>query len=281
MPIHDQGYRRRDAPAADVRRFRALPIARLTARQILARRALVVLAMISLIPFLMEAAVLFMMHYVPDIEAFLSPLPKNFGRCQLVQIGFALLLTVWGGTGLIADDLRSGALLVYFSRPLTRADYVLGKLAVLLALNLAVTALPMLLLWLVAVAFDSRDLVGRGLAFLPGSIVALALVASFVLSVLALALGAVTRSATIGGGVLVGLFVLFQVAALLMPPGARVPLHMLSITQHLVVVEQALFQVPPEPGALHWLASSACLVLIVWGAGAVLWKRLQAVEVVS
>lgn len=42
---------------------------------------------------------------------------------------FALLATTWYGAGLICEDRRAGAHLLYFSRPLTRTDYLLGKLA--------------------------------------------------------------------------------------------------------------------------------------------------------
>ena len=58
------------------------------------------------------------------------------------QILLGLLLTIFGGAGLIANDLRTGAILVYLSRPLTRRDYVLGKLCVLLALNLSSRSCP-------------------------------------------------------------------------------------------------------------------------------------------
>ena len=53
---------------------------------------------------------------------------RLFGEFLNQQIGFTLLLSIFGGAGLIANDLRTGAILVYLSRPLTRRDYVLGKL---------------------------------------------------------------------------------------------------------------------------------------------------------
>lgn len=40
---------------------------------------------------------------------------------------FALLCTTWFGAGLLAEDRRLGAHLLYFSRPLSRLDYFLGK----------------------------------------------------------------------------------------------------------------------------------------------------------
>lgn len=45
-----------------------------------------------------------------------------------VTTGFALLATTWYGSGLICEDRRVNAHLLYFARPLTRLDYFLGKL---------------------------------------------------------------------------------------------------------------------------------------------------------
>jgi len=43
---------------------------------------------------------------------------------------FQLLAVTWYGSGLICEDRRHGAHLLYFSRPLTRIDYFLGKLGI-------------------------------------------------------------------------------------------------------------------------------------------------------
>jgi ABC-type transport system involved in multi-copper enzyme maturation permease subunit len=40
---------------------------------------------------------------------------------------FTLLVIAWYGAGLISEDRRLGAHLLYFSRPITRLDYLLGK----------------------------------------------------------------------------------------------------------------------------------------------------------
>jgi hypothetical protein len=45
----------------------------------------------------------------------------------VVTTGFALLATTWYGSGLICEDRRVNAHLLYFARPLTRLDYFLGK----------------------------------------------------------------------------------------------------------------------------------------------------------
>jgi len=64
-----------------------------------------------------------------------------------VQNQAAFLLNCWVGPVLISGDLTNGALPLFLSRPFSRADYVLGKLAVLGLLLSAVTWVPCLLLF--------------------------------------------------------------------------------------------------------------------------------------
>ena len=45
---------------------------------------------------------------------------------------FVFFITVYVGAGLIANDRRANALQIYLSKPLTRAEYIVGKLAMLL-----------------------------------------------------------------------------------------------------------------------------------------------------
>jgi len=67
---------------------------------------------------------------------------------------------------LISRDLRAKAWLIYFTRPVGRTEYILGKFLILLLLVLVITMLPALALWLtgvlvspsVSVAFETWDL---------------------------------------------------------------------------------------------------------------------------
>jgi ABC-2 type transport system permease protein len=280
VPIHGQGYRRRGAVAA-VSGFRFAPITRLAVRQVAMRRMLILLLAVSFAPILIAGGLLvFVLARFPDFAALAPPLPELFGLGLLVLQGpFAILVTVWGGTALVADDFRTGALLVYFSRPLTRLDYVAGKLAVVVALNLAVTAVPLLLLWLMAAALHASEMGKHGLSFLPVAIVALSAGISVALALLALAAGAVTRNATVGGSLLVGALVLFELAALAAPDGVRLFFQVLSVIGHIRSLEHALFGAPWS-SSMHWASALACLTAILAGAGVVLWRKLQAVEVV-
>lgn len=72
---------------------------------------------------------------------------QYFVIIMVVQTQVAFLLNCWVGPVLIAGDLTNGALPLFLSRPFNRADYVLGKLAVLVLLLSAVTWFPCLLLF--------------------------------------------------------------------------------------------------------------------------------------
>jgi len=61
--------------------------------------------------------------------------------------GLAFILTFIVGPALVSSDLRNNGLALYFSRPVTRTEYVFGKLAVLTILLSAITWIPGLLLF--------------------------------------------------------------------------------------------------------------------------------------
>lgn len=64
---------------------------------------------------------------------------------------FSLMIVAWYGAGLIAEDRRLGANLLYFSRPISRLDYLLGKGSGTFAFGFLALTLPCLLVCSVAV----------------------------------------------------------------------------------------------------------------------------------
>lgn len=70
-----------------------------------------------------------------------------FLQLLIAQCWMALLPAAWIGPRLISQDLSHNALPIILSRPITRREYVLGKLVVLWGFLSAVTWLPMLLLF--------------------------------------------------------------------------------------------------------------------------------------
>ena len=85
--------------------------------------------------------------------AFLTPTSETFRQFLAQQDIFVFFVTVYVGAGLIANDRRANALQIYLSKPLTRAEYVIGKLAILMCFLLFVTWVPAILLLIVQIAF--------------------------------------------------------------------------------------------------------------------------------
>ncbi|MFT5287174.1 MAG: ABC-type transport system involved in multi-copper enzyme maturation permease subunit [Planctomycetota bacterium] len=69
---------------------------------------------------------------------------------------FCLLASTWYGAGLICEDRRVNAHLLYFSRPLTRLDYFLGKFTAVAAFGAFAILVPGILICLMAVV-NSED----------------------------------------------------------------------------------------------------------------------------
>jgi ABC-type transport system involved in multi-copper enzyme maturation permease subunit len=117
-------------------------------------RFFVILLILSLVPILFFAGYIFiannktvqllMQMRSADLFAVES---QYFIFIMIAQTQAAFLLNCWVGPVLIAGDLTNGALPLFLSRPFSKADYVLGKLAVLGLLLSAVTWIPCLLLF--------------------------------------------------------------------------------------------------------------------------------------
>src|SRR5437867_8734111 len=151
MPIHDQGYRRYGGERAP--RGRAwLVIAKAGMRSRLGQKAFLGLLLVSWLPFLVRAVQIYAAANLPQ-AAFLAPTPEMFRQFLDQQQIFVFFLTVYGGAGLIANDRRANALQIYLSKPLTRAEYVFGKIVILMTWLLLVTWLPAMLLLIVQIAF--------------------------------------------------------------------------------------------------------------------------------
>src|SRR5437870_55199 len=151
MPIHDQGYRRYGGGRAPVGRA-WLVIAKAGIRTMLAKKAFLGLLLISWFPFFIRAIQIYAAANLPQ-AAFLAPTGETFHEFLEQQGFFVFVITVYVGAGLIANDRRANALQIYLAKPLTRAEYVFGKLAVLITFLLLITWVPAVVLVIVQFMF--------------------------------------------------------------------------------------------------------------------------------
>jgi ABC-2 type transport system permease protein len=66
-----------------------------------------------------------------------------------IEAWMGFLLAAWGGPGMITKDFANHSVQLYLSRPISRAEYLFGKVSVLAALLSCTTWIPALLLFFV------------------------------------------------------------------------------------------------------------------------------------
>lgn len=221
MPVYDRRYRGWDGPRR-TGRFRIWTVARFALKDLFKSRLALVLFILALVPPLFFAGMIYLANNLEmlasvgfkvvgeGIDSSWTAIDKEpFFWFLVWQSSFAFLLTAFIGPSLVAPDLAHNALPLYLSRPLTRTDYIGGKLLVLLAPLSAVTWIPALLLlglqtslagvpWL----FEHWRLVP---ALLVGSGIWIVL-----LSVLAIAISAWVKWRPVASAMLFGLFIVFE-----------------------------------------------------------------------
>ena len=281
MPIYDQGYRRYEA-RSPLHQVRFWPITREALRLILAKRAFLGLLAVSFLPFVVRVIQIYIVTRFPEAGRILPIDGRLFGDFLNQQIGFTILLSIFGASGLIANDLRTGAILVYLSRPLTQRDYIVGKLLVPLALNLAVTLVPGLVLYVVGLALAPELYLKWELAWIAPAIVAHALVVSVVVSLLALAISSLSRSARVAGLGFFGLVAGLEMVRLVLQNGFnRKEAVLLSLQADLQALGVALFGVVDHQLDIAWGWPLLVLAAVSLGCLAVLRSRVRAVEIVT
>jgi ABC-type transport system involved in multi-copper enzyme maturation permease subunit len=225
----------------------------------------------------------FIVTQFPESGRFFAVDERLFGQFLNGQIFPALLIATFAGAGLVANDLRTGAILAYLSRPLTRRDYFFGKLGVVLALTLSVTAVAGLVLYSIAVAMAPERFLHPALWWLAPAIVLHGGTISLVLSLVILAISSLSRSGRVAGLAFFGLFVGLEITnnvirAIYETRAATV----LSLPADLRSLGSALFGVAARRfEAVPWQAAVAALVAVSFVCVLIVRSRVRAVEIVT
>src|SRR5579872_199875 len=123
------------------------------------------------------------------------------------ESGFGWMLVAWAAPGLIARDFANQALQLYFSRPLTRTEYILGKISVLAALLSCTTWIPLLMLFGLEAQMEGNGW-GWSHFYLVGSILVSSWLWIAIISFLALALSVSVRWRIAATALIIGVFLL-------------------------------------------------------------------------
>ena len=278
MPIHDQGYRRYEG-RREAHGHTWLVITRAGIMERLRERKFLGLLLFAWLPFLVRSVQLYVASNYPQ-ASFLNATPAMF-RDYLSQQGvFVFFITLYVGSGLIANDRRANALQIYLSKPLTRVDYVVGKLATLLIFLTFVTWVPGILLLLMQILFAGSLAFLKAYLFLFPAITVYSAVAVLMSAFTMLALSSLSKSRRFVAVMYAGLifFTAAMYQALRGITGSRAWLF-ISPGDVLDVIGNKIFR-STEPQN-YFAAALVTVVVLLAASVLVLERRVRGVEVVT
>ena len=211
MAVYEHHYGAYEGePQTALGRFLVVP--RYAVRDIFRSKLFTTLFILCFLYPLIAAILVYLRHNVNALSMLqidvveLLPIDATFFRTYLeVQGIFSFILAVLAAPPLISRDLANNALPLYLCRPISRTEYVLGKIAVVVFLLSWVTWVPGLLIF-----FFQASLAGVGWlwanAWMIWSIFFGSMVWILLLSLIALALSALVRWRVVASGAMLGLF---------------------------------------------------------------------------
>jgi ABC-2 type transport system permease protein len=282
MPIHDQGYRRYGGSKARTGTGWVV-IARAGIRTFLSKKGFLGLLLVAWFPFFVRAVQFYAAVNLTTIPqaSLLAPSADTFRQFLEQQQTFVFFVTVYAGAGLIANDRRANALQIYLSKPLTRAEYVLGKLTILMTFLALVTWLPAIVLLIVQIAFAGNFTFFMNNIFLFPAITLFAFLEMVLASSTMLALSSLSKSSRYVGILYAALIFFTQaVYGVLYAVTRSTSFSWLSFSANLKQVGDVIFRQPLEY-ATPWPVSLLMIVVLVVISGLVLERRVRGIEVVA
>jgi len=285
MAVYKRGYQRYEGPRAPhLERLLVLP--RQAWRRLSAQRIVTALLALSCIWPLLCALFIYIANHTElwggldgDFSKMLAIDSAFMLTFMKVQSVFSVLLAALAGPGLISPDLGNQGLALYFSRPISRLEYVLAKMAALVWLLSLVTWVPgiVLLLMQAAMADASWALanwrLGAGLVL--GFWLWVALVA-----LVALASSAWVRWRLIAGAVVLGFFFVLSGVGVLVNAIFRVEWGDLINPLRAAYGVWCALMGAEMPAGLSLATALASLALMGALLSLALERRLRPVEVV-
>lgn len=280
MPIHDQGYRRYVGSKAAVGRGWTV-ITRHGVRSLFAKRAFVGLLLFAWSPFIVRAVQVYVAANFAQAASILGVKAETFREFLDQQGVFVFFVTIYVGAGLIANDRRANALQVYLSKPLTRAEYVGGKAAILFLFLSLVTWAPAIALLIVQIMFAGSFTFLRDNIFLLPAITLFSLLQVLLATMTMLALSSMSKSSRFVGIMYAGLM-FFTAAVFQSIRGITRSSGMawISPTASLEQIGDVIFRLDPRydvPAIVVLMSIVGLIALSAW----ILERRVRGVEVVQ
>jgi ABC-2 type transport system permease protein len=250
-------------------------------KSLISKRAFLGLMLFAWSPFVVRAVQIYVAANFAQAASILGVKAETFREFLEQQNVFVFFVTIYVGAGLIANDRRANALQVYLSKPLTRAEYVAGKLAILFLFLTAVTWAPAISLLIVQIMFAGSFTFLRENIFLLPAITLFSLLQVLLASMTMLALSSLSKSSRFVGIMYAGL--MFFTAALFNAIRGITGSSSLAWLSPSAVLEQigdVIFRLQPRY-ELPAVAAVAVIVGLIVLSGVILERRVRGVEVVQ
>jgi ABC-2 type transport system permease protein len=282
MPIHDQGYRRYGGSRAQTGTG-WMVIARSGIRTLISKKALLGLLLIAWFPFVFRAIQIYLATAYAQAATLIPVTADTFREFldSFPQHVMVFFITVYVGSGLIANDRRANALQIYLSKPLTRVEYVFGKLAILMTFLALVTWLPAIVLLVVQVAFTGSFAFLRANIFLVPAITIYSFLEITMVATTMLALSSLSNSSRyVAILYTVVLFFTQAMYAVLTAATRSTSFSWISYFGNLSQIAAVIFRQPLRY-TTPWPVSLLVILVLVAVSGVVLERRVRGVEVVA
>jgi ABC-2 type transport system permease protein len=280
VPIHDQSYRHY-AGGREAEGRAWVIIASAGIRSMIGKRKFLGLLLLAWLPFLIEAIRFYFAANFPQVSM-LAATRETYREFFDYQAAFVFFITIWVGAGLIANDKRANALQIYLSKPLTRAEYVAGKLSILVVFLLLVTWVPAMLLLVLHMLFQGNlDFIRANLLLFP-AITLFSFVYVLLASFTMLALSSLSNSSRFVAVLYAGaVFFSDAVYGVLYAVTGSSALSWISLGGNLRQVGNIVFRMRPLYPDTPWQVSLLMVIGMIAVSMLILERRVRGVEVVS
>ncbi|MFN2532513.1 MAG: hypothetical protein ABR555_14570 [Pyrinomonadaceae bacterium] len=210
MAVYEQTYKRYPGPLTpEWSRFLIIP--RHAFRAVFSSKLFTAFFVICFVPLLVEAILIYLHHNVSALAIMkvnvreLLPIDGSFFQTFVsIQGGFAFFVALLVGPPLVSRDLRNNALPLYLCRPFSSAEYVLGKMSVVIILLSMITWVPQLILFLLQAYLEGAGWFASNLS-IASAIVISSFVWILLLALLSQAISAVVKWRVIASAALLGI----------------------------------------------------------------------------
>jgi ABC-2 type transport system permease protein len=191
---------------------RFLIIPRYAFRDVFKSKLFIAFFAVCFIPLLVEAILIYLHHNANALAILkvnvreLLPIDGSFFETFVyIQTVLGFFVTLLVGPPLVSRDLRNNALPLYLCRPFSRAEYVLGKMSVLIILLSAITWIPQLLLFLFQAYLEGAGWVIANL-WIANAILIVSVVWILLLALLSQAVSSIVKWRVVASAALLGIF---------------------------------------------------------------------------